>query len=231
MESAPRAAGGDPRGPARQHLVPDLGESSTRSARTGRSGEVGRRRSVAVIANVLPFAQENLQFLIPALEAQGIEVTVNESYPPDISDMTPPLTRTGRRPAPTALRASYPADSFLYMGQASELGIDQPFQFLLVGPTIAAFQQAFGEGADGIVTLGHWSPYQEAWPRGRAFFDAYVAAYGMAPDYLDSALAYMSRDPRAGGGGRRLDHDVARDHRHDDLRHDQRPGSSMASRT
>jgi len=63
---------------------------------------------------------------------------------------------------------------------------------LLVGPTIAAFQQAFGNAADGIVTLGHWSPLQTEWPRGKVFFDAYVKAYGMAPDYLDSALAYMS---------------------------------------
>jgi diaminopimelate decarboxylase len=30
------------------------------------------------------------------------------------------------------------------MGQARELGIEQPYQFLLVGPTIAAFNDAFG---------------------------------------------------------------------------------------
>ncbi len=148
--------------------------------------------SVAIIANVLPFAQENLQFLVPALEAQGIEVKVNESYPPDISDMTALLTRIKSSGVDGVIALSYPADSFLYMGQAKELGIDQPFQFLLVGPTIAAFQGAFGEVANGIVTLGHWSPHQAAWPKGKAFFDAYVEANGMAPDYLDSALAYMS---------------------------------------
>jgi branched-chain amino acid transport system substrate-binding protein len=158
-------------------------------AALAKSADVG---SVAIIANVLPFAQENLQFLVPALEAEGIEVKVNESYPPDISDMTALLTRIKQAGVDGVIVLSYPADSFLYMGQAKELGIDQSFQFLLVGPTIAAFQEAFGDAADGIVTLGHWSQHQTAWPRGKVFYDAYVEANGMAPDYLDSALAYMS---------------------------------------
>jgi branched-chain amino acid transport system substrate-binding protein len=148
--------------------------------------------SVAIIANVLPFSQENLQFLVPALEAEGIAVKVNESYPPDIADMTTLLTQIKDAGVDGVIALSYPADSFLYMGQAKEIGITAPFQFLLVGPTISAFADAFGEGADGIVTLGHWSPYQAAWPKAKPFYDAYVAKFNMRPDYLDTALAYMS---------------------------------------
>jgi len=148
--------------------------------------------SVAIIANVLPFAQENLQFLVPALEAQGIKVMLNESYPPDIADMTALLTQIKSSGADGVIALSYPSDSFLYMGQAKELGIDAPFQFLLVGPTISAFSGAFGEHADGVVTIGHWSPHQSSWSRAKPFHDAYVEAYGMNPDYLDTALAYMS---------------------------------------
>jgi branched-chain amino acid transport system substrate-binding protein len=147
---------------------------------------------IAVIANVLPFAQENLQFLVPALEEAGIEVVVNESYPPDISDMTPLLTKIKKAEVDGIVALSYPADSFLYMGQARELGIDASFQFLLVGPTISAFAGAFGEHADGIVTIGHWSPHQAAWPKAKPFYDAYLAKYEEKPDYLDTALAYMS---------------------------------------
>jgi branched-chain amino acid transport system substrate-binding protein len=155
--------------------------------------EAGVRR-VAIIANVLPFSQENLQFLTPALEAAGIEIAMSENYPPDISDMTPLLTQV-RDAAPDAVLAlTYPADAFLYAGQARELGIDPRLTFMLIGPTIDAFGQAFGPAADGIVTLAHWSPEQAAWPRARPFFDAYVARFGQAPDYLDSALAYMSAE-------------------------------------
>lgn len=149
-------------------------------------------KSVAIIANVLPFAQENLQYLVPALEAKGITVKLNESYPPDISDMTSLLTQIKAAKVDGVIALSYPADSFLYMGQAKELGIDSPFQFLLVGPTISAFSQAFGPVADGVVTIGHWSHHQSSWSRAKPFYDAYVKAYGMKPDNLDTALAYMS---------------------------------------
>ncbi len=150
--------------------------------------------SVAILANVLPFSQETLQFLVPALGEAGIEIRMQENYPPDISDMTPLLTQL-RSAAPDAVIAlTYPADAFLYTGQARELGIAPRLQFLLVGPTIDAFAQAFGPVADGIVTLAHWSPEQAAWPRGAAFFDAYVARFGQEPDYLDSALADMSAE-------------------------------------
>jgi branched-chain amino acid transport system substrate-binding protein len=150
--------------------------------------------SVGILANVLPFSQENLQFLVPALEAAGIEIKMNESYPPDIKDMTPLLTQLKAADVDAVLALTYPSDAFLYTGQANELGIDAPYQFLLIGPTIAAYKGAFGPLANGVITLGHWSPEQEAWPRGRAFFDAYVAKYDSEPDYLDSALAYMSAE-------------------------------------
>ncbi len=151
-------------------------------------------KSVAIIANVLPFGQENLKFLAPALQEAGIEVKMSENYPPDISDMTALLTQV-RNAAPDAVIAlTYPADAFLYMGQARELGIEAPYQFMLIGPTIDAFGQAFGPAADGIITLAHWSPEQDAWPRARPFFEAYSERWGQAPDYLDSALAYMSAE-------------------------------------
>ncbi len=150
-------------------------------------------KSAAVISNVLPFSQENLKFLVPALKAAGIEVKVKENYPPDVKDMTTMLTSIKNAGVDAVFALSYPADSFLYMGQAKELGIKAPFQFLLVGPTIEAFGKAFGAFADGIVTIGHWSPHQKAWPKAKPFFDAYKAKFkGATPDYLDTALAYMS---------------------------------------
>ena len=78
------------------------------------------------------------------------------------------------------------------MTTARELGINAAFQLALIGPTIDFFAMMFGAAADGIVTVGHWSPHQDAWPRAKPFFDAYVARYGTRPDYLDSALAQMS---------------------------------------
>lgn len=167
--------------------------------------------SVGILANVLPFSQENLQFLLPALEKAGIEVKLNESYPPDIKDMTPVLTQLKSANVDAVLALTYPSDAFLYMGQAKELGIDTPYQFLLIGPTISAFKDAFGSVADGIITVGHWAETQADWPRAKPFYDAYVAKYGHAPDYLDSALAYMSCEILAQAVAEAgLDHDALR---------------------
>ncbi|MCZ6771843.1 MAG: amino acid ABC transporter substrate-binding protein [Proteobacteria bacterium] len=149
-------------------------------------------KSVAVIANVLAFPQENFQFLIPALEEGGIEVKVSENYPPDISDMTPVLTKIKNANVDGVIVLSFPADTFLYMGQSREIGLDNAFQFVLVGPSIAVFRQAFGDWADGIVTMGHWSPYGGQWEGALDFFNAYVERYDIEPDFLDSALTYVS---------------------------------------
>lgn len=80
------------------------------------------------------------------------------------------------------------------MRGAREQNITTPFQFLLVGPTAPFFSKMFGADLDNIVTMGHWSPDKEDWPNARAFFDAYKAKTGDAPDYLDAVPAYMSAE-------------------------------------
>lgn len=149
-------------------------------------------KSVAVLTNQLPFSLEIQKFLAPALEKAGIQVAVNQDYPPDIKDMTAMLTAVKAANPDAVLALSYPGDSIVYMNQARELGIQSPFQFVLVGPTIAFFGQMFGPALDGIVTIGHWTPAKADWVKAKPFFDAYVKKFNERPDYLDSALAYMS---------------------------------------
>lgn len=149
-------------------------------------------KTAAVNSLQLPFSQEIRQYLLPALEEAGIEVVVNEEYSPGVKDMTATLTRI-RQAAPDAVFSlSYPPDSILYMNQAREIGIQAPFQLVLIGPTAAFFRDMFGDNMEGIVTVAHWSPAQTDWPNAKPFYDAYVEKFGEAPDYLDSALAYMS---------------------------------------
>ena len=148
--------------------------------------------TVAVNMLQLPYSQEINQFLLPALEDAGIEIVVAAEYSPGTKDMTATLTQI-RDAAPDAIISlSYPPDSVVYMNQAREIGVDAPFQLVLIGPTAAFFSGIFGDNLEGITTVGHWSPEQDAWPRARPFYDAYVAMHGEAPDYLDSALAYVS---------------------------------------
>jgi branched-chain amino acid transport system substrate-binding protein len=106
--------------------------------------------------------------------------------------LTATLTKIKQAASDAVLMLCYPPDGVLYLKGARELGIDSPFQLLLVGPADPFFEKTFGPNLDGIVTMGHWSPFQAKWPKARPFSDAYVKKFNEPPDYLDSALAWMS---------------------------------------
>jgi branched-chain amino acid transport system substrate-binding protein len=149
-------------------------------------------KTAGIVANVLPLAKEIKASLVPALAKAGIQLKINEEYPPDIKDMTAILSKV-KAAAPEALFIlSYPSDSVLYAKQAKEIGIAAPFQFVAVGPAIDFYTKAVGPSANGLVTMGHWSPAKTDWKRAKPFFDAYVKKFNEKPDYLDTVLAYMS---------------------------------------
>ena len=148
--------------------------------------------SAAIIGSVLPQSKEIKRFLVPALEEAGIKIVVNEEYPPDIKDMTALLSRVDAVNPDAVFVLSYPADSILYTRQAKEMRVRARFQWLAIGPTIPAYRKIFGSSANGILSMGHWSPAQSHWPRAKPFYDAYVARFKEEPDYLDTVLAYMS---------------------------------------
>lgn len=147
-------------------------------------------KSVALISNVLDFTKEVKGFLEPALKEAGIEVRVNEEYPPSLTDMTALLSKVKQANPDGVVALAYPPDSVLYVRSAKEIGIAAPFQFCLVGPGADFFHKVLGTAADGIVTMGQWSPKRNA--AAAAFNEAYIAKVKELPDYLDSIEAYDS---------------------------------------
>ena len=147
-------------------------------------------KKVAIIYVQEHFPRENLQFLKPALEKAQIEAALVKDYPIGVKDLTTLLTDVKAKEPQALIALSYPGDSFLLMGQSQGLGLNPPFLFELVGPSIAAFGQAFGPATEGVTTMGHWSP-KGPWPGAREFEERYVKKWNMRPDYLDSALSYV----------------------------------------
>ena len=145
-------------------------------------------KSIALISNVLDFTKEVKGYLEPALKEQGIEVRVNEEYPPSLTDMTALLSKVKQAAPDGVIALAYPPNSVAYVHTAKELGIPSPFQFCLVGPGADFFHKVLGTAADGIVTMGQWSPKRNA--AAQAFNDAYIAKVKELPDYLDSIEAY-----------------------------------------
>ena len=149
-------------------------------------------KSVAVISNVLPFTKEIKNAIEPELKKAGIDVKMTSEYPPDIKDMTPVLTQIRGANVDAVLALAYPGDSVLYAKQAKELNVNVPFQFVAIGPTDAFFPKAVGAAsADGVVSIAHWAPRPD-WKGSQAFYDAYLKKFGEDPDFLNSALAWMS---------------------------------------
>lgn len=149
-------------------------------------------KSVAVIANVLPFTKEIKNYLEPELKKVGIEIKLSTDYPPDIKDMTSLLTQVRGAKPDAVMALAYPGDSVLYAKQAKELGLDSPWQFVAIGPSDAFFPKAVGaSSAEGVITIAHWAPKAD-WKGSQAFYDAYVKKFNEEPDYLNSALAWMS---------------------------------------
>jgi branched-chain amino acid transport system substrate-binding protein len=146
--------------------------------------------SVAIIYVQDLFPRENLQFLKPALEQAKIKTVLVKDYPIGVKDLTTLLSEVKAKKPQALIALSYPADSFLITGQIQGVLFNPEFFFELVGPSIAAFGQAFGPATDGIATMGHWSP-KGPWPGAKEFEDRYVKKFNMRPDYLDSVLAYM----------------------------------------
>jgi branched-chain amino acid transport system substrate-binding protein len=106
--------------------------------------------------------------------------------------MTAMLTQAKQANADAVLALAYPGDAVLYAKQAKELGVTSPFQFVAVGPSAAFFPKAVGAAAaEDIVTIAHWAPRPE-WKGSQAFYDAYKKKFGEDPDYLDSALPWVS---------------------------------------
>jgi branched-chain amino acid transport system substrate-binding protein len=149
-------------------------------------------KSVVVLANILPFTKEIKNHLEPELKKAGIDIKLSSEYPPDIKDMTALLTQAKQANVDAVLALAYPSDSVLYAKQAKELGLNVPFQFVAIGPSDAFFPKAVGPtAAEGVLTVAHWSPRPD-WAGSQAFYDTYVKKYGEDPDFLNSALAWMS---------------------------------------
>lgn len=149
-------------------------------------------KTASVTTLQLPFSLEVKKYLMPELEKAGIKVVVNDEYAPDVKDLTATLTKIKQAAPDAVISLSYPPDSILFIKGARELDIKAPFQLALVGPADYFFSKMFGPNLDGIVTMGHWSPHEAKWPKAMPFYEAYKKKFNEPPDYLDSALAWMS---------------------------------------
>lgn len=149
-------------------------------------------KSIAFATLQSPFPQEIETYLKSAVQGTDIKIVASEQFAPDVRDMTSVVTAIKKAKPDVVLSLSFPPQSILYMKAAREQNLDAPLQLVLIGPTHDFFGKIFGANLNGVMTIGHWSPYQTKWPKGMPFFEAFTKRFNEAPDYLDVPLAYTS---------------------------------------
>jgi branched-chain amino acid transport system substrate-binding protein len=146
-------------------------------------------KSVAIIYEQDLFPRENLQFLKPYVEQAGLDTVLLKDYPLGAQDLTSLLLEIKGKNPDAVLALCYAGGSFTMTTQSKEVGLNPKLFFQLIGPATVVFGPKFGADAEGIATMGHWSP-KGKWPGAKDFHDRYVAQFKTKPDYLNSVLAY-----------------------------------------
>jgi branched-chain amino acid transport system substrate-binding protein len=124
-----------------------------------------------------------------ALEAAGLNLVYDSSYPLGTQDVSP-VMRGARDAAPDAfIGFSYPPDTFALTEQAQIEGLDVGAFYTAVGASFPGYAARFGSAANGILGAGGVNATSEA-------FQSYAAAHteiaGQAPDFWASAMMYAS---------------------------------------
>ena len=156
---------------------------------------------------------EYKKFTLPLLEEKGIDLKVNQEYPPDIKDMTTMVSVVKNQGVDAMIGYAYPSDSILYLNKAREMDVTAPVQFLLIGPHVPVFFDMFGSKLDSISTIGFWSPKRAEWQKAKPFHDAYRERWGVIPDYGDTVISYASAEIlEAAVAAAGLDYEAMREH-------------------
>ena len=148
-------------------------------------------KRAALFTLQLSFNLEMKKFTKPLLEEAGIELVIDQEYPPDIKDFTSIVNAVKQANVDAVIGYTYPADSIMYMDKARELNVTSPMQFLLIGPSIPFFAGKYGKNLDGLVSVGHWTK-DAKFTGAREFHDAYLKRWNEKPDNLDSVIGYVS---------------------------------------
>jgi len=147
-------------------------------------------KTVAVIYVQELFPRENIELLKPELEKANIKLVYERDYPIGVKDLSTTLTTIKSKNPDALIVLSYPASTFLVTGQIQGVQFNPKFMFLLIGPTIAAYQGAFGPALEGVCAMGDWSPKLK-WPGVKEFNERYIKKFDVKPDYLDSIETWV----------------------------------------
>jgi branched-chain amino acid transport system substrate-binding protein len=115
----------------------------------------------------------------------GIEVVLDENYPPKQTDFTALLQKIRAAGAEAVISNSYFADSTAQLRQMRELNIDFKMYSSTVGPGLPNFAEQLGNTAEYVLGYSQWEPLPDILkhPGMKEYIEAYEKRFGEKPNY------------------------------------------------
>ncbi len=115
----------------------------------------------------------------------GIEVVLEENYPPKQTDFTALLQKIKAAGAEAVISNSYFADSAAQLRQLREQNLNFKLYSSTIGPALPNFPEQLGATAEYVLGFSLWEPLPAVlgYPGMKEFIDAYEKRYHEKPNY------------------------------------------------
>ncbi len=133
------------------------------------------------------YGQGMADYVEQAIEDKGMTVALRISVSEDESQFTPYLTQIANSGADGLIAINHQDQAAVVMMQVDAMGLDMPLMGCSQYASALAMDTA-GEAANGWYSLADWTCETDT-AEGKAFVDAYRAAYNRDPD-MQSVCAY-----------------------------------------
>ena len=142
-------------------------------------------KTAAVIAQDSLFPRQSAQGAKEWAKKLGIEIVLEENYPPKQMDFTALLQKIKAAGAEAIFANSYFADTAAQLRQMRELNLNFKLYAGTVGPALPNFPEQLGATADYILGFSLWEPQPKifGFPGMQEFIDRYEKRYGEKPNY------------------------------------------------
>lgn len=118
-------------------------------------------KKIAIVAADTEFSKTAAEGGIAVCKKYGIEVVMNQYYPPTTADFSPILRNIKAANADAVFVCSYPRDSTAIIRGISEIGVGDNVQLFggaMIGPQYASIMQSLGSALNGVVNCHLYVP-------------------------------------------------------------------------
>ena len=115
----------------------------------------------------------------------GIDVVLEENYPPKQTDFTALLQKIKASGAEAIFSNSYFADAAAQLRQLRELGLNFKLYSSTIGPALPNFPEQLGATADYVLGFSQWEPLPAVLghPGMKEYIERYEKRFGEKPNY------------------------------------------------